>query len=106
MTAKEAGAKVLMLEIAPKDSRGGDSRHTRNLRYVHLGGNSHMVDSYPEEELWDDLMRVTEGHTNEELARLTVRESGNAGYWMIDHGCMFQPAMRFNSDTISTRIWI
>ena len=31
MTAREAGANVLLLESAPKEFRGGNSRHTRNL---------------------------------------------------------------------------
>ena len=30
--AAETGARVLILEAAPKDYRGGNSRHTRNFR--------------------------------------------------------------------------
>jgi tricarballylate dehydrogenase len=94
MTAREAGASVLMLESSPKEVRGGNSRHTRNLRYLHDRGNAFLTGPYPEEEFWEDLMRVTEGHTNEELARLTIRESNHLGDWMERHGCMFQPSMR------------
>jgi tricarballylate dehydrogenase len=94
MTAQEAGARVLVLEASPKHFRGGNSRHTRNLRYMHASGNDFLTGPYPEEEFWDDLMRVTDGNTNEELARLTIRESNNVGDWMQDHGCRFQPAMR------------
>ena len=32
LTAKESGASVLVLEAAPKEWRGGNSQHTRNLR--------------------------------------------------------------------------
>ena len=35
MTAREAGATVLVLESAPRALRGGNSRHTRNIRYLH-----------------------------------------------------------------------
>ncbi|MBT8362610.1 MAG: FAD-dependent tricarballylate dehydrogenase TcuA [Desulfobacterales bacterium] len=94
MTAREAGARVLVLEASPKHFRGGNSRHTRNLRYMHESGNDFLTGPYPEEEFWDDLIRVTEGNTDEELARLTIRESNNVGEWMQDHGCRFQPAMR------------
>lgn len=94
MTAQEAGARVLVLEASPKCFRGGNSRHTRNLRYMHESGNDFLTGAYPEEEFWDDLMRVTDGNTDEELARLTIRESNNVGDWMQDHGCRFQPAMR------------
>ena len=94
MTAREAGARVLLLETAPREYRGGNSRHTRNLRYMHRTGNQFLTGAYPEEEFWDDLMRVTEGNTNETLARFTIRESDNVGDWMMAHGCKFQPAMR------------
>jgi tricarballylate dehydrogenase len=94
MTAQEAGARVLLLECAPQHSRGGNSRHTRNLRYLHESGNEYLTGPYLEDEFWDDLMRVTEGQTNEKLSRLLIRESNNIGEWMSQHGCMFQPAMR------------
>lgn len=94
MTAREAGARVLMLETSPKVFRGGNSRHTRNLRYMHDKGNDFLTGPYTEEEFWDDLIRVTGGQTDETLARLTIRESNNVGDWMQAHGCRFQPAMR------------
>lgn len=94
MTAREAGASVLLLESAPKNFRGGNSRHTRNLRYVHKSGNDYLTGPYLEDEFWDDLLRVTGGQTNEELARFTISESNNIGRWMEAHGCHFQPAMR------------
>lgn len=94
MTAREAGASVLMLESSTEVYRGGNSRHTRNLRYMHDKGNAFLTGPYSEEEFFEDLMRVTGGETNEELARLTIRESNNVGEWMQQHGCIFQPAMR------------
>lgn len=94
MTAREAGASVLLLESAPKHFRGGNSRHTRNLRFVHRYANSHLTGPYLEEEFWNDLIQVTGGQTNEQLAHLTVRESEDIGEWMIKRGCHFQPSMR------------
>lgn len=94
MTAREAGASVLLLESAPFEFRGGNSRHTRNLRYLHEQGNAFLTGPYREDEFWDDLMRVTGGNTTEALARLTIRESNNLGAWMMRHGCKFQPSMR------------
>ena len=94
MTAAEAGAKVLVFESAPKAFRGGNSRHTRNIRYLHTTGNEHLTGPYLEEEFWDDLMHVTGGHTNERLARFTIRASEDLGLWMKQHGCRFQPSMR------------
>ena len=94
MTAKEAGAAVLLLECSPRHFRGGNSRHTRNLRYMHESANDHLTGPYPEEEFMDDLMRVTDGRTNKMLARFMIRQSKNVGEWMSRHGCMFQPSMR------------
>jgi tricarballylate dehydrogenase len=61
---------------------------------MHDQANDYLTGPYTEEEFWEDLMRVTGGKTNEELARLTIRESKNVGEWMESHGCRFQPAMR------------
>ena len=94
MTAKEMGASVLMLESAPFDFRGGNSRHTRNLRYLHETANRHLTGPYLEDEFWDDLLRVTQGQTNEKLAKFTIRQSKDLGNWMENHGAYFQPSMR------------
>lgn len=94
MTAREAGASVLLLESSPRAFRGGNSRHTRNLRCAHEEGYHLLTGIYPEEEFWDDLLSVTKGDTNETLARLTIRESNQIGGWMEKHGCRFQPAMQ------------
>ena len=94
MTAREDGASVLLLEVSPEIYRGGNSRHTRNLRYMHPEGNEFLTGPYPEEEFFEDLLRVTGGETNKQLARFMIRKSNNVGTWMQEHGCMFQPAMR------------
>jgi tricarballylate dehydrogenase len=92
--AQESGTKVLLLESAPIEFRGGNSRHTRNLRYLHESANGHLTGPYLEYEFWDDLIAVTGGETNEELARFTIRQSRNLGEWMTQHGVVFQPSMR------------
>jgi tricarballylate dehydrogenase len=94
ITAGHAGAKVLVLDAAPEALRGGNSRHTRNLRYLHNGGNDRLTGSYREDEFWDDLLRVTGGETNERLARLTIRESADLAEWMTNHGVHWQRPLR------------
>jgi len=94
ITAQESGAKVLLLESAPFEFRGGNSRHTRNLRYLHESANDHLTGPYLEEEFWADLLAVTGGQTNEQLARHAIRESKNLGDWMRKRGVFFQPSMR------------
>jgi tricarballylate dehydrogenase len=93
ITAAEAGASVLMLEASPRAWRGGNSQHTRNLRCMHDAPQDVLVDAYPEEEYWQDLLRVTGGLTNEQLARLVIRASGTCRPWMTAHGVRFQPPL-------------
>jgi tricarballylate dehydrogenase len=93
LMAREAGASVLMLEAAPKEWRGGNSQHTRNLRCMHDAPQDVLVDAYPEEEFWQDLLKVTGGITNEHLARLVIRASSTCRDWMRKHGVNFQPPL-------------
>ena len=75
--AREAGASVLLLEAAPREWRGGNSQHTRNLRCMHDAPQDVLVEAYPEEEFWQDLLKVTGGITDEALARLVIRASSH-----------------------------
>lgn len=93
ITAREEGASVLLLEAAPKEWRGGNSQHTRNLRCMHNAPQDVLIDAYPEEEYWQDLLKVTGGKTNEELARLVIRSTETCREWMKKHGVNFQPPL-------------
>ena len=90
LTAREAGASVILLESSPRAWRGGNSQHTRNLRCMHDAPQDVLVDAYPEEEFWQDLKKVTGGQTNEPLARLAIRASSTCRPWMARHGVRFQ----------------
>ena len=93
LTAREAGASVLLLEAAPREWRGGNSVHTRNLRCMHDAPQDVLTDAYPEEEFWQDLHKVTAGRTDEALARRVIRESARCRDWMRRHGVHFQPSL-------------
>jgi tricarballylate dehydrogenase len=93
LMAREAGATVLLLEAAPRVWRGGNSAHTRNLRCMHDAPQDVLIEAYPEEEFWQDLLKVTGGLTNEKLARLTIRASSTCRDWMRRHGVHFQPPL-------------
>jgi len=94
ITAAGRGATVLIAEAAPKGFRGGNSRHTRNLRTAHAAPTGVLTGSYPVEEYFDDLMRVTAGKTDQRLARITIEESAHLPDWMHAQGVRFQPAIR------------
>ena len=93
ITAAEAGARVVVLESAPKTYRGGNSRHTRNFRCMHRGPLSVLTDVYTEDEYFEDLLRVTKGKTDEDLARMVIRSSEECLPWMEEHGVRFQPSL-------------
>lgn len=93
LTAREAGASVLLLEAAPREWRGGNSSHTRNLRCMHDAPQDVLTGAYPEEEFWQDLLKVTGGRTSEPLARRVIRESASVRSWMQRHGVRFQPSL-------------
>ena len=59
ITAARAGASVCVVEAAPKDWRGGNTRHTRNMRVAHDEGNGILTGPYPVDEYMEDLQRVT-----------------------------------------------
>ncbi|MEP1206416.1 MAG: FAD-dependent tricarballylate dehydrogenase TcuA [Rhizobiaceae bacterium] len=93
ITARETGASVTILEAAPKPYRGGNSRHTRNFRCMHAGPLGVLTDQYEEEEYFQDLLKVTKGNTDTDLARLAIRSTENAYRWMEAHGVRFQPSL-------------
>jgi tricarballylate dehydrogenase len=107
LSAREAGARVLVLEKAPEAWRGGNGFFTAGgfrfafksfdeLRTL-IGDLSDQeaaqmeVDPYTEDNFYDDLMRVTEDCADPDLALLLVRESQNTVRWMKDRGIRWIP---------------
>ncbi len=93
LTARASGASVVVLESAPRHFRGGNSRHTRNLRVAHDAPTDVLAGAYGEDEFWSDLLRVS-GSTNETLARLVIGQSKGCPDWMRRYGVRFQGAPR------------
>jgi tricarballylate dehydrogenase len=94
LSARQLGARVIVLETAPRAFRGGNSRHTRNLRCMHDAPTDLLSDSYSEEEYLGDLIRVTGGQTSEALARIVVRESAACPAWIRKFGGRLQRPLR------------
>ena len=94
LSARQRGARVVVLESAPKAFRGGNSRHVRNLRCMHDEPTNLQTDAYSEEEYLADLIRVTGGRTDEALARIVVRDSATCPDWVRSFGARFQPSLR------------
>ncbi|HTV95217.1 MAG TPA: FAD-dependent tricarballylate dehydrogenase TcuA [Steroidobacteraceae bacterium] len=108
ISAHDGGARVLMLEKAPEDERGGNSLFTAGgFRFVHCGVDDLRKDvlvdlsaaeiermvmpSLDRQTYLDDLMRVTEGESSDELADILVDRSRETIVWMRSHGVRFLP---------------
>src|SRR5918999_2238958 len=107
LSARETGARVLVLEKAPEAWRGGNSFFTaggfrfafksfEELRDI-VGDLSDGearamdVDPYPEDTYYDDLMRVTEECADPDLALMLVRDSQPTIRWMRSRGVRWIP---------------
>jgi len=107
MTAREAGATVLVLERAPEEENGGNSRFTAGaIRFAYSGIDdlkAVMPDLtedeiantdfgvYDTDQFFDDMFRVTRFRTDPELCERLVRRSFEGMAWLREKGVRFVP---------------
>ena len=107
LSAREEGARVLLLEKAPIHLRGGNTYFTGGaIRFAFQGMeqliklipdlsqselDSMVVPDYPTAQYYSDLMRVTEGLSDPQLAQTLVNESYPAVLWLRQKGVRFVP---------------
>jgi tricarballylate dehydrogenase len=88
LSARDRGAqRVLLLERASPPMRGGNSRHTRNIRCVHRGAAD---ETYEPDEFRGDLLSVSGAPVNPELTECVIRKSEELPQWMSAHGASWQ----------------
>src|SRR5437879_12165156 len=63
------------------------------MRCAHDAATGILTGPYTEEEFWDDLLRVTGGQTDEELAKFMIRESKDVLNWIVEQGVRWQPSL-------------
>jgi tricarballylate dehydrogenase len=93
LTAGRLADRVLLLDRGPAALRGGNTRHTRNIRCAHSWSDAYSPGTYLFAELWQDLCGVGTGPSNEKLAELTVRDSEHVPAWMTGQGVRWQPPL-------------
>jgi len=107
LAAQEQGASVLMLEAAPEEESGGNSRFTAgSIRVVYdgVGDIKTLVPdlteaeiattdfgTYTQEQFFDDMARVTQHRADPDLVELMVTRSFETMCWMRDKGVRFIP---------------
>jgi tricarballylate dehydrogenase len=120
LSAREQGARVLMLEKASEEERGGNSTFTAGgFRFVHDGledlRRDVLVDlseaeaaqihipPLPPDLYMRDLMRVTENLADESLAGILIGRSRETIVWMRGKGVRFIPMFGRQSYVVNGR---
>jgi tricarballylate dehydrogenase len=91
ISARRAGAGVLLVESAPRWRRGGNSRHARNFRFCHDQPSPLAAGRYPGAELASDLARATAGAGDAALTQQLIEHSYSTPHWLRDAGVALQP---------------
>jgi tricarballylate dehydrogenase len=107
LAAKETAKRVLVLERAPEDESGGNSRFTAGLlRIVYNGAEdlAQLIDlskeelertdfgTYTADQFLDDMARVTEYRCDPDLTEILVKQSFPTALWMRKKGVRFTAA--------------
>ncbi|MFT5174001.1 MAG: tricarballylate dehydrogenase [Gammaproteobacteria bacterium] len=107
LAAQESGAKVVMIEAAPPEEAGGNSRYTAGaIRFAHEGVEDlkTVVDltqdeidnadfgTYTSDQFYDDLFRLTQFRADPDKAEALVTKSLETVQWMKSRGVKFQPS--------------
>ena len=107
LAAAEKGAQVALIERAPEEKRGGNSKFTGGgFRMVHHGAEDikkivpDLTDDeiarsdfgeYSAEQFLDDLGRITQYYIDPDLAETLVDNSTDTVHWLLGRGVKFLP---------------
>ena len=105
IAAKEVCPSVLVVEKAPEYFRGGNTYFTGGIIRFAFNGIEDIqtlipdmsstevasldVGSYPEDEFYSDMMRVTQGLSDPDLAQILVSQSFPTMKWLREKGVRF-----------------
>ena len=107
LAARESAERVLVLERAPEDEAGGNSRFTAGAMRVVYNGVEDIktlvpdltpeeiartdFGTYTEEQFLDDMARVTQFRCDPDLTEILVKKSHATLDWMRSKGIRFVP---------------
>jgi tricarballylate dehydrogenase len=121
VSARNAGAaRVLVLEKAPEEMRGGNTHYSGGLLRIafdtvdqilrlapkarELAGFVEGIETYPRDAFWSDLRRMTSNRTDPELAAILITNSFDTAAWMVDQGIRFEPAISLGAVRVGNLI--
>ncbi|HUJ98183.1 MAG TPA: FAD-dependent tricarballylate dehydrogenase TcuA [Stellaceae bacterium] len=123
LSAREHGASVVVLERAPEDESGGNSRFTAGaIRTVYNGVEDLKklipdltaeeiartdYGTYTREQFYDDLGRITQYRSDPDLAEMMIERSLETLIWLRGKGVKFLPAYGRQAFKVGdkTRFW-
>ncbi|MEW6377401.1 MAG: FAD-dependent tricarballylate dehydrogenase TcuA [Thermodesulfobacteriota bacterium] len=108
LAAHEKGAKVLVLEKAPPEWRGGNSYFTTGVFRVayenpheimlklmpHIPRTqieSYLIEDFPKDKFYNTVMQITEGMADPQQVELIAKESLPILEWMANQGFEWEP---------------
>ncbi|MBV8168685.1 MAG: FAD-dependent oxidoreductase, partial [Alphaproteobacteria bacterium] len=106
MAAREQGAEVLMIERAPEDESGGNSRFTAGIIRFAFNGIDDLLKlidlndeeikntdfgTYTNDQFFDDMGRITQYRSDPEMVELLVTRSFDTMVWTRKKGIRFVP---------------
>jgi tricarballylate dehydrogenase len=109
LSARAGGARVLMLEAAPFEERGGNSRFTGGAFRFAFDGVEDLMEvcpsmreqdlsnidfgTYTEDQFFDDMFELTEFRTDADMCETLVRNSHATAKWVAGHGVKLEPGL-------------
>ncbi|MCW0206257.1 MAG: FAD-dependent tricarballylate dehydrogenase TcuA [Achromobacter sp.] len=107
LSAQEAGARVIVIERAPKDNRGGSSAFTGGAFRIAYKGNDDLktlipdlsedelansdFGSYTEDQFYNEAVAMSGYRADADVLDTVVTQSFPTMMWMRSHGVRFMP---------------
>lgn len=86
LSARASGAEVLLIEKAPREERGGNTRFAdAQMRFPHEADDYGPRD-YTVDDMFEDLMRISGGRANPELVRTLCEGARETAEWLTGLG--------------------
>lgn len=90
VAAAEAGASVVLLEKAPRDRRGGNTRFSDAQIRLPREADEYSPVNTTREQMFEDFMRVTHGRANADLVHVLVDHAADAVDWLSERGVSWE----------------
>ncbi|MCY1195784.1 Fumarate reductase flavoprotein subunit [compost metagenome] len=107
LSAQESGARVIVIERAPKDNRGGSSAFTGGAFRIAYNGNDDLktlipdlsedelansdFGSYTEDQFYNEAVAMSGYRADADVLDTVVTQSFPTMMWMRSHGVRFMP---------------